>query len=383
MKLTFSWLGAALLFFSLQVNAQNDDSLAILLLYSDFESTVKNKQKSEHLKLYAYEQAPVYIVKKNPTGPSILGLMNVHGWVNSGWPTQPYELAIADITPIIDSSFAITDAYFEEKVNHAVTADGRDMFGYIKTNAGWKLFLLHNTVVFGSDTNDYSIPDTLPNTVESVIDSFKLRFDNKQMNIADLFLRNDNQVMVFDHELDSNYQSNDHQLIDFLNGTIANGGESSFHTANISVHYVDSYLASVFCDYAIKDGSVTLESGRAWFTLMGTKTDGWRLSSFIRNRNYQVSASLNSIPTNNSLIHLEVFPNPVTESTQLKVDLVHGGEVHIALFDMAGKQVDVLFDGELSSGKHQIRMKQGNGLNGIYILKLKHSKGEVSHKVLF
>ena len=324
-----------------EVYAQMDSAM-IFQIYSDFETTIQSKDQSSHLNLYADNRALVGIVRKYPTGPDILGYINAQTFTN-GWGNNPYELRISDIHLQADSGFAITDAHFDEYINGNKSAFGRDMFGYIRTMKGWKLLFLHNTVIFNSDTTDYTTPFTLPNTVEDVMNDFETNFDLHSSLFYDLFFRADAQVISFENELDSNYRYHTNEVRDFYPGFIDSSNQEQITFDNVQIYYVDDYLASVFSDYSIHEDGVLIESGRSYINLMGTMQNGWQITSWIRNQQPIVSTGIMDEVKSGEL---EVYPNPVTD---------------MATIHLGDKQVD---NWQLLNAGDGRVIKTGNKLSG-------------------
>ena len=60
------------------------------------------------------------------------------------------------------------------------------------------------------------------------------------------------------------------------------------------------------------------------------------------------------------------FPNPFNPSTEIKFDLPKQSEVLIAVYDMLGREVARLVDGEIKAGSHAIKWNALNQTTGIY-----------------
>lgn len=64
------------------------------------------------------------------------------------------------------------------------------------------------------------------------------------------------------------------------------------------------------------------------------------------------------------------FPNPFNPATQIRFTLNRGGQVHLAVFDMTGRQVAMLVNGKLPAGTHAILFDAGDLVSGIYFYRL-------------
>lgn len=362
--------------FSIAV-AQIPDTTQIKQVYQQWESTVLNKQVSQHLGLYLYPQAPVYIIKKSPAGANVLATINVTNFTNSFSQPTPYQLAISGIQVVKDSSFAITDARFDEYYNNNHEGFGRDMFGYIKTNAGWKLLFLHNTFVDITDTTDYSVHIALSNSVEDVLDGFTTYFNGKNgIGLTSLFVSNQNPVISFTDILDSNFQIVGNRVLE-LSQLIHNSVQDRIlQLSNISIHYVDQYFASVFCDYEITDNTQLLESGRAWFSLMGDVSNGWRLTSFVRNNMTGQTSSVAAYEMNQS--NIVIYPNPSNGIINLEFSISENKNYQVEIINQLGQQV--YSETFISPNHHIINLE--NKSNGIYFLKISNGLQSETKKLI-
>ena len=289
--------------------AQDQDSLDIINLYDSFESTVVLKDVENHLSLFSNDDAPVYNVIKYPNGPIFFNFSNLQFWTSFFEQEFPYELQITDVELYINNAFAISDAHYDEYVNDEFTASGRDLFGYIKTDNGWKLHYLHNTIVLAEDTNQYLIPFTLPNTINSVIDDFvEYHNDLDGESLSGLFADSHNQIISFNGSLSSSYNVEDAWVDNFaqvLSNTVT---DRFLALSNLEIHIVDDYLASVFCDYTLTLENDFIESGQTWFNLIGSVEEGWVLSSVALN-NTAVLTSISDVEEEDKLL---VYPNPAS-----------------------------------------------------------------------
>jgi alpha-amylase len=68
------------------------------------------------------------------------------------------------------------------------------------------------------------------------------------------------------------------------------------------------------------------------------------------------------------------YPNPVSSATKLPFSLAEGGMVNVELFNEQGKLIQVLQEGNLDSGKHELEV-QTSGLNaGVYFYRMTTGK---------
>ncbi|WP_343303194.1 discoidin domain-containing protein [Chitinophaga niabensis] len=78
---------------------------------------------------------------------------------------------------------------------------------------------------------------------------------------------------------------------------------------------------------------------------------------------------------------LNATPNPFTQQTTVSFDLKTAGQTRLAVYDITGKVVAVLVNGNLPAGKHTIPFKCAETPPGSYILRLQHGGRSVSRKL--
>jgi hypothetical protein len=76
-----------------------------------------------------------------------------------------------------------------------------------------------------------------------------------------------------------------------------------------------------------------------------------------------------SIPAGFSVAH--VYPNPFNAATTLQLFLPRDGRVTISVFDVLGRRVDTLADGEFRAGHHVLRWIGTDRATGIYLLTIR------------
>jgi len=70
------------------------------------------------------------------------------------------------------------------------------------------------------------------------------------------------------------------------------------------------------------------------------------------------------------------YPNPFNGTTTVAFDLPTAGNVKLAVFDMTGREVAVLLDGQETAGAHRTMWQSGGAPTGVYLLRLE-SAGQV------
>jgi hypothetical protein len=81
-----------------------------------------------------------------------------------------------------------------------------------------------------------------------------------------------------------------------------------------------------------------------------------------------------------------VVPNPFRNSTELRFSLAAPGPARLSVYDVGGRLVRVLCDGELPAGDHVVTWKAGTGSlrasAGIYFVRLETGERRVTKRVV-
>lgn len=64
------------------------------------------------------------------------------------------------------------------------------------------------------------------------------------------------------------------------------------------------------------------------------------------------------------------YPNPFNPSTTVNFDLPNSSQAKLVVYDMLGRQVDVLLDGQLNAGRYKVDWNASNFSSGVYFYKL-------------
>ncbi len=77
-----------------------------------------------------------------------------------------------------------------------------------------------------------------------------------------------------------------------------------------------------------------------------------------------------SVRENDDVSLFRVFPNPARDLANVSFDLYQGNDVRVSLTDMLGKELQVINQGQLSSGTHQFEINTNALSKGIYFVNL-------------
>jgi len=79
----------------------------------------------------------------------------------------------------------------------------------------------------------------------------------------------------------------------------------------------------------------------------------------------------------------EVYPNPFNASAVLTFSLQASGSVELTVLDLAGRQVERLYQGMLNAGEHRFIWKPGGNATGIYLARLEVEGESLIKKVVY
>jgi len=85
------------------------------------------------------------------------------------------------------------------------------------------------------------------------------------------------------------------------------------------------------------------------------------------------------IPTQNKL--LQNYPNPFNPSTNIQFELPFTSTVSLLVYDVLGREVATLVNGNFPAGKHTIRFDASTLANGMYLYKLRVDNQEIVRKM--
>jgi hypothetical protein len=88
-----------------------------------------------------------------------------------------------------------------------------------------------------------------------------------------------------------------------------------------------------------------------------------------------LSTGLNSIRLSASDFRLyDNYPNPFNPTTTIEYSIPRSSEVTLKVYDLLGREVNVLVDGRQNAGLHKVVFNAGNLASGVYIYKIEAEK---------
>jgi hypothetical protein len=76
----------------------------------------------------------------------------------------------------------------------------------------------------------------------------------------------------------------------------------------------------------------------------------------------------NNVPDKYSLS--QNYPNPFNPSTNIKFDIAKTGNVYLSVYDISGREVDVLVNGKLNAGTYYVNFDASRFSSGAYIYRI-------------
>lgn len=95
----------------------------------------------------------------------------------------------------------------------------------------------------------------------------------------------------------------------------------------------------------------------------------------------QAEETSNTLPRNYSLD--QNYPNPFNPSTKIRFSLPENASVKLIVYDLLGREITCLVNGELNSGYHEVTFNAGNLTSGIYFYRLSAPKFSAVRKLMF
>ncbi len=96
---------------------------------------------------------------------------------------------------------------------------------------------------------------------------------------------------------------------------------------------------------------------------------------------YPVTITTHDLAEVNSF-ELTIFPNPFNSTAMIPYELPERSEVQIDLFDLTGRRVEALFNGQKEAGHHSLLLRANGLASGVYIIKMTTPKFEKSVRIV-
>jgi flagellar hook assembly protein FlgD len=124
-------------------------------------------------------------------------------------------------------------------------------------------------------------------------------------------------------------------------------------------------------------------AGKSWdlrsnrsVTLSDVDSTGLKLA--VGNDAYVESKRQNVLPDE---VTLTSYPNPIRDQATLEYTLPEERNVRIEVYDILGRRVAVLKDGQQEAGRHKMQLDGGRLASGVYFGRLKAGEQTLTQKI--
>ena len=94
---------------------------------------------------------------------------------------------------------------------------------------------------------------------------------------------------------------------------------------------------------------------------------------------YDIIIDINETLSSNNI---SIYPNPITNIANIEFSLLKNNDVSIAIYDILGKNIKNLYQGEMMSGANNVQMNVSELNEGIYFVKLQINNQIITKKIV-
>ncbi len=177
------------------------DEAAINQLYRDFEQGVSEKNIGLVESVFLAPDTRLYAYVR-----SVEGLNNA-AYSLSKWTTvlgsisDPHRIELSNINIQPYGRIAYSTADYEEFHNDKTKSTGKDLFIYLKTEAGWKIASLSHTATIQNDSiNKYAFEPGRPGYLKMTMDQFFMELNSKDSADIKLAFKGDDPFLLPEKE---------------------------------------------------------------------------------------------------------------------------------------------------------------------------------------
>jgi hypothetical protein len=122
------------------------------------------------------------------------------------------------------------------------------------------------------------------------------------------------------------------------------------------------------------------------YIIGGIKAEKGSLGKSIANtaiyRVYITPSPALSIDESSNVQELNLYPNPASQRVTLEFNLKNTEHLQIRLTDITGKELELVLDGQLQKGMHQVIMNVSEFKTGFYLCEVQSATGKVVQKLI-
>lgn len=169
--------------------------------------------------------------------------------------------------------------------------------------------------------------------------------------------------------------------------------------ASLSVQYMQAFSTDVSLDVFVNDIKVATltssnESGQVKESgPISVNETGNVVIKFVQSSSESGQVAIDNVTWTSVLVGVkpllplncqvgEAYPNPFNPRCTLPIELKEDSQLHIALYDLLGKEKAMLFNGIMSRGTHLISIDGSDLSTGMYLIKVDHGSSAEFRKVL-
>jgi len=157
------------------------------------------------------------------------------------------------------------------------------------------------------------------------------------------------------------------------NGWVVGSEGTIYSTSDGGINWIDNsndastFFKSVFFINE-KTGWIVGDKGAILKTTNGGKT-------FVEEQGTQIQNA-------DDLLLIQNYPNPFNPATSISYSLPQAGHVTLAVYDVLGRQVQVLVNGQQTAGKYTAEWHAGNSPSGVYFYRLQTGAVDLIRKMM-
>ncbi len=115
-------------------------------------------------------------------------------------------------------------------------------------------------------------------------------------------------------------------------------------------------------------------------TLTKTRTITGRTPSYVKPTDLLTSVATQGVPEGTAL--LQNYPNPFNPGTEIVFRVVSSGWVDLAVYDLLGREVAVLVNGQRAPGEYRVRFEARGLPSGVYVGRLSANGKSLTNKMV-
>ena len=147
----------------------------------------------------------------------------------------------------------------------------------------------------------------------------------------------------------------------------------------LELSYDSLFTEMVYADSTVIDTTFTLDQPLAdsayFWRIKGGNDNGWGPYSSSRNFRVEAQTGIDGDPIQPRRLRLsQNYPNPFNASTRISFAISESSEVRLDIFDLLGRRVATLLDGNLDAGEHAVIWNAGDFPSGVYFARLETSQ---------